>query len=97
MRRVAKRDRNEREIIDALENAGASVQQLNEAGVPDLLVSTGARNTFLMEVKGVAGPRGGTSRRTLTDDQVRWRQLWIGAVFTVRTPEEALDVIGAMS
>lgn len=38
MRRDAKRDANEREIIDALEAAGCLVTQLSGKGLPDLLV-----------------------------------------------------------
>ena len=50
MRRAAKRDANEPEIIKALEAAGCRVWQLNQEGVPDLLVVRHGQIT-LLEVK----------------------------------------------
>jgi hypothetical protein len=56
------RDSNEKEIIEALKRAGASVTSLNGTGVPDLLVGyKGA--TFLLEVKLPLGKQGGKQRR----------------------------------
>ena len=54
MRRAAKRDICEREIIDALEAHGVSVTQLSQEGVPDLLCSYKGR-WFLVEVKSAKG------------------------------------------
>ena len=50
MRRDAKRDSNEREIIDALEAAQCLVTQLSGKGLPDLLVYR-AGKFYLLEVK----------------------------------------------
>jgi hypothetical protein len=99
------RDKNEREIVDALRKAGATVTQLNEKGVPDLLVGYAGR-TYLLEVKvpeAVRGPRGGVALRgggggdgILTAAQVVWFSAWKGgAPVVVRSPDEALAAIGA--
>jgi len=50
LRRAAKRDANERGIIDALERAGCQVWQLSQRGLPDLLVVR-AGVIYLLEVK----------------------------------------------
>lgn len=69
-RRAAKRDANEREIIDALERCGAQVRQLSGESVPDLLVGYRQR-TYLLGVKAPDGPRGGAShgRNRVSGDQ----------------------------
>jgi hypothetical protein len=92
-RRAARRDGNERAIIDALLDVGATVDQLSGKGLPDLLVGyydkqTGYGKNFLLEVKGEKGK--------LTEDEYHWHRNWIGQVDVVRTPEEALKVIGAI-
>lgn len=88
MYRAAKRDKNEREIIDALLKIGCTVQQLDDAYVPDLLVgyitSTGDKINILMEVKNKKG--------TLKKGQIAWHESWKGQVAVVRTVEEALDL-----
>lgn len=90
-----KRDANEPAIVKALQQVGACVVKLNDPGCPDLLVGyRGA--TYLLEVKLPAGPRGGTTDRTLTDCQVQWWAKWKGLVpVVVRTPDDAIDAIGA--
>lgn len=84
-RLAAKRDTNERAIVDALRGVGASVVQLSDKGVPDLLVGFRGE-TLLMEVKGKRGK--------LTADQVEWHDGWRGQVAVVRSVDEALAVIG---
>lgn len=85
MRRAAKRDTNERLIVDALTSVGASVQPLSDKGVPDLLVGWRGQN-FLMEVK--------TPRGKLTDDQIDWHDSWRGEVHVVRSVDDALKILG---
>ncbi len=93
-RRAARRDTSEAPIIDALKRAGCSVQQLSDKGVPDLLVSYPYTNyqgfagyeTILMEVK--------TGKAKLTSDEETFIQGWKGAVYIVRAPQEALEIIG---
>lgn len=99
MRRYAKhRDANERQVIEALEAAGAKVLPLNfdtREGVPDLLVSK-ADLLLLIEVKAPLGPQGGKSHRSLTDAQEKFHAKWSPHCCVVRSPEEALMAIGVI-
>ncbi|GAB3763573.1 hypothetical protein GCM10028796_17310 [Ramlibacter monticola] len=76
MRRAAKVDRNQPEIVAALRRIGADVFSLAAVGdgIPDLLV--GFRGTtYLLEVKDGSKP---PSARQLTDDQIKWHAAWRG-------------------
>jgi len=87
-RRAARVDLNHQDIVAALKVVGASVQSLaaSGSGCPDLLVGHRRRN-YLIEVKGRLGK--------LTPDQVVWHREWQGmTVAIVRSPEEALEVLG---
>ena len=104
MKRYARRrDANEAEVIAALQAAGASVQQLDGDGLPDLLVSF--RNELhLVEVKRVGDDRkrvhAGASGDLagLTPSQVRWFARWKGRPpAIVQSALEALRAIGALS
>lgn len=91
MRRAAKVDRNQAEIVAALRDAGCSVEILSSVGdgCPDLLVGFRCQN-LLMEVKdGEKCP----SARTLTPNQCKWHYEWRGQVSVVRTVDEALFLI----
>ena len=91
MRRAAKIDDNQTEIVDALRKAGASVQSLAATGkgCPDLLVGYNGMN-LLMEVKdGSKVP----SKRKLTSDQITWHFNWLGQVEVVKNVEEALRLL----
>lgn len=95
MRRAAKIDANQPDVVAALRKAGAKVQSLAAigAGVPDLLVSF-RQELFLLEVKdGAKAP----SAQALTDDQVRWHTAWGAPVHVVNSPEAALRAIGAIN
>lgn len=83
-RRAAKRDKNEREIIEALQAAGATVQQLSAKGVPDLLVGKNGVN-LLMEVKSKIG--------CLTEDEDTFFRAWQGQRCIVRSIDEALRAL----
>jgi hypothetical protein len=87
---AARRDAIEGEIIVALVNAGATVVQLSQKGVPDLLVGwqrEGEPINLLLEVKsGKAGK--------LTTDQVEWHERWRGQVVVVRSVDDALRALG---
>jgi hypothetical protein len=91
---MAKRtDANQTMIINALRQAGASVQVLSEfgMGVPDLMVgcvaNDGRARNILIEVKNPEG------RCDLTKAEKRWIEAWRGQVAICRTPEEALAVL----
>ena len=92
MRRSAKVDANQAEIVAALRKVGAHVQSLAVIGkgCPDLLVSH--RNRWhLIEIKDPAKP---PSKRALTEDQVEWHRR---AQAPVRVVLSATDAILALS
>lgn len=95
MRRAAKIDSNQSQIVDSLRAAGAQIQSLAAVGkgVPDLLCQY--KGTFyLIEVKDGTRP---PSQRKLTEDQVKWHEEWKSAFLgVVESPEEALKFIGAI-
>jgi hypothetical protein len=86
VRRAAKVDQNQEQIVTALRGYGASVQSLAPIGngCPDLLVAKGGR-MYLMEVK-----RGKAEPNEL---QKRWHIEWRSEVHVVRSVDEALSVI----
>lgn len=88
MRRAAHQDSTHKPVVLALRAAGATVCRISspEAGLPDLLVGFTGR-TFLLEVKG--------PNTRVEPEQLVWHRTWRGApVHVVRTPEEALAVLG---
>lgn len=99
MNYAKKRDKNEAEIVLALELAGAAVQKLGDPGVPDLLVSFGGV-LHLLEVKNPNAKGGGkynTGEGSLTATQTRWWSKWKGKrPVIVQTSAEALAAIGAV-
>lgn len=91
MRRIARVDANQSEIIGALIACGCSVQPLHQmgGGVPDLLVGLRGRN-LLMEVKDGRKP---PSERELTEDQEKWHSAWRGQVVVVNNSAEAIAAL----
>jgi hypothetical protein len=97
MRRAARIDANQREIVAALRDIlGCTVMSLAGVGngCPDLAVGWRGRNYFL-EVKPPCGPLGGISRQTLTDAEQQWHRTWRGQRAIVTTVDQALYEIGA--
>lgn len=95
MRRAAKIDANQTQVVEALRAAGATVQSLAAVGqgVPDLLVGFQSK-TLLMEVKDGRKP---PSQRQLTEDQLKWHGAWRGGpVAIVDGPDAALRILGVM-
>ena len=91
MRLKARTDANHSEIVQALRQAGCSVQSLAATGrgVPDLLVGRDGKN-LLLEVKdGSKRP----SERKLTPDQEIWHSAWRGQIHVVNSTDEALRLI----
>lgn len=85
MRRAAKVDDNQKEIVQALRDVGLSVLCLHAIGkgVPDLLVSSPSQ-MWLIEVKTKTGK--------LTPDQIKFHQAWRGVpILIVRDPLEAIQ------
>ena len=94
MRRAAKVDRNQAEIVAALRGLGATVQPLHSVGqgCPDLLCGFRGRN-ILIEVKDGELPPSG---RKLTPDQIEWHGGWKGQVTIVEDADAAIAVVMGM-
>ena len=95
MRRAAKIDANQTQVVLALQAAGATVQSLAAVGqgVPDLLVGFQGK-TLLMEVKDGQKP---PSARRLTEDQLTWHGAWRGGpLAVVDVVDAALRVLGVL-
>lgn len=92
MRRAAKIDANQPEIVAALRKIGALVTLLSAVGdgVPDLVVWFRGKWTML-EIKDSAKP---PSARKLTTDQAKWHAVHKDArVFVVTTIDEAIAAV----
>ena len=94
MRRAAKVDRNQAEIVAALRGIGASVQPLHAVGqgCPDLLVGWRGIN-LLIEVKDW---RASNTDRKLNPIQQEWHGGWKGQVAKVETVDAALAILGVL-
>lgn len=92
--RAARIDANQPEIVEALREAGCSVQLLHMVGkgCPDLLVGWQGLNV-LVEVKDGSKP---PSARKLTPDQEIWHDNWRGQVTVVCSVHEALTAVGVL-
>lgn len=91
MRRAARRDSNEPEVIAALRNAGAFVKAINDEGAFDLLVWHQNCGTLLLEVKDGKKP---PSARKLTTAEQAFHDSWPGGnLFIVNSVEEALALL----
>ena len=92
---MGQRDSNEASIVTALQKVGVTVEQIpTGGGVPDLLCGYNGIN-YLMEVK--PEPIKGVifaSNVQLNAKQELWHSTWKGACAVVRTPEEALEILG---
>ncbi len=83
-------DKNQAEIVQALRAAGCTVTSLHEVGrgCPDIVVGYEGVN-FLLEIKN---PK---TYGKLNETQVKWHGKWRGQVAVVKSPGEALRVVGA--
>lgn len=95
MRRAAKIDANQTQVVSALRSAGVKVLSLAALGqgVPDLLCCF--RGVLvLLEVKD---GRKVPSARRLTADQVEWHREWADVpLHVVESPEQALKAMGCV-
>lgn len=104
MRRAARVDTNQPEIVAALRYAGESVLLLHQVGggAPDLL-SSGTRacshcrhgvvGNFLIEAKDGSKP---PSKQKLTPDEQEFHDNWRGQVAIARTIGDALRIVGRL-
>ena len=93
MRRAAKVDANQPEIVEAFRKLGASVQPLHSVGkgCPDLMVGYRGR-CYAVEVKDGSKP---PSARKLTPDQVAWHEAWRGHVCIVESVDDVAEFLAA--
>jgi len=91
MRRAARVDANQTDVVETLRSAGATVRIITQGdGIPDLLVSYKGK-TYLMELKDGNKP---PSARKLTLAEQKFFDEWQGEnVFIVNSPAEALALI----
>ena len=94
MRRAARVDDNQGQIVEALRRVGCSVWSLAGVGkgFPDLAVGFRGRNLFL-EVKDGSTP---PCKRQLTPDEEAFHASWRGHVAVVESVEDALKIVGVM-
>jgi Holliday junction resolvase len=95
MRRAAKVDANQEQIVSALRAAGVLVLSLAALGkgVPDLLCAFHGR-LVLLEVKDGRKP---PSARKLTPDQEQFHKGWAGVpLHIVESPWDALKAMGCV-
>ena len=92
MRRRAKVDANQKEIVELLRSMGCSVCLLHTvgAGVPDLLVGLtsfkGNKINILMEIKD-------GDKKRLTPDQIQFHEDWKGIICVAHSVKKAEDII----
>ena len=91
MRRAAKIDTNQTELVEVIKAMGGTVQSLAPVGkgCPDLLVGWRGKN-LLLEIKDGSRP---PSERVLTPDQKRWHSEWKGRVYIVNSLDDLLLVL----
>ncbi len=93
---MAKRvDENQREIVKAFRQLGASVQILSDVGkgCPDLAIGIRGLN-YLIEVKNGKKPPSG---RRLTEHEQLFFDSWRGQVCVINSIDEAISFINAIS
>lgn len=91
MRRAARVDENQGQIVDALRKCGAFVRVVTQGdGIPDLLVAYNGY-TILMEVKDGNKP---PSARRLTEAEQKFFDEWKGGMLAVvESVEDALNLL----
>lgn len=94
MRRKARADANQPDIVEALRAVGASVAHIHMVGqgLPDIIVGFHGVN-YLMEIKDGGKP---PSKRRLTPNEQDWHDAWRGSVVVVNDEDQALRAIGAI-
>lgn len=92
--RIAGRvDKNQKDIMDALTQVGASVWDLSMVGrgCPDLIIAYQGKD-YLIEVKN---PENAYGRKGFNKNQQKFVDEWRGGkIYLVRSVEDALKVIG---
>jgi Holliday junction resolvase len=87
MRRAAKRDVSEPEIVTVLKDAGFTVERISQPGLPDLLCGF-RRRTFLVECK--SSDKGYGAK--LNPLQQKFADRWAGTpIVILRSATDAMD------
>lgn len=91
MRRAARVDGNQREIVRRLRLIGARVTSTAGVGngFPDIVVGYRRRN-YLFEIKDPAQP---PNKRKLTPMEREWHRDWRGEAHVIESFEDALEVM----
>jgi len=94
MRRKARIDSNQPQIIEVFRALGASVAPTHTLGqgFPDIVVGWRGIN-LLVEIKDGDKP---PSRRQLTEDEQRWHDEWRGNVVIVESIADVLALLNKM-
>jgi Holliday junction resolvase len=94
MRRAARVDDNQMEIVRAMRAVGATVRVITQGdGLPDLLVGYNG-HTILMEIKDGNKP---PSARKLTDNEQKFFDEWKGGpLYKVESVDQALDILDSL-
>ncbi len=94
MRRAARIDANQPEIVQALRDIGASVvvTSMLGGGFGDIVVGFRDQN-FIIEIKDGSKP---PSKRRLTPDEQDFHDGWNGQIDVAKNIDEALRIIGAL-
>lgn len=89
MRRAARIDGNQNDVVKELRMMGCSVaiSSVMGKGFPDIAVGYHGRN-YMFEIKDPAQP---PSKRKLTPDEKNWHEKWRGNVKIILTAQEAMD------
>lgn len=89
MRRAARVDKNQPELVKAFRELGCSVAHLHNVGKgkPDTIIGAYGLN-YLVEIKGEKGK--------LTPDQEKWHDEWRGQACIIRNEEEARALVSLM-
>lgn len=93
MRRAAKVDRNQKEIVTQLRRFGASVYPTHMVGrgFPDIVVGYRGIN-YLFEIKDNLQP---PSKQRLTPDELAFFEMWKGSIYKVTTIDECIKLMTA--
>lgn len=95
MRRQARIDANQPQIVQGLRKCGYSVAITSGVGggFPDIVVGARGRS-LLFEIKD---PDQSASGRKLTEDERQFHMTWMGQIAIIETLEDALKIINAQT
>jgi Holliday junction resolvase len=90
MRRAARTDENQVEIVQAFRRMGYSVKPTHQVGdgFPDIVIGKNNMNT-LIEIKDGKKP---PSARKLTPDEVEFHKKWRGRVEIIESIDDAIKL-----